>query len=55
MLFPLPMINKLFPPQGVPLSVTLLLLRGVTGVARGQLRQAMGRPPGHPTTAAAVV
>jgi len=28
------------------------LLRGVSGVARGQLRQAMGRPPGHPTTAA---
>jgi hypothetical protein len=30
------------------------LLRGVGGVARGQLRQAMGRPPGHPTTVAAL-
>jgi len=31
------------------------LLRGLSGVARGQLRQAMGRPPGHPTAAASVV
>jgi hypothetical protein len=30
------------------------LLRGLTGVARGQLLQAMGRPPGHPTTVATV-
>jgi len=30
------------------------LLRGMTGVARGQLRQAMGKPPGHPTTVAAL-
>src|SRR5262249_17775990 len=25
------------------------LLRGVTGVARGQFRQALGQPPRHPT------
>ncbi|HYV43985.1 MAG TPA: styrene monooxygenase/indole monooxygenase family protein [Myxococcaceae bacterium] len=30
------------------------LLRGVTGAARGQLLQAMGRQPGHPTAAAAL-
>src|SRR6185295_1499416 len=30
------------------------LLRGVAGAARGQLLQAMGRQPGHPTAAAAL-
>jgi 2-polyprenyl-6-methoxyphenol hydroxylase-like FAD-dependent oxidoreductase len=28
------------------------LLRGAVGVARGQLRQALGKPPGHPTATA---
>jgi hypothetical protein len=30
------------------------LLRGLSGVARGQLRQALGMAPGHPTTTAVV-
>ena len=29
------------------------LLRGLAGVARGQLRQALGMPPRHPTTVVA--
>jgi hypothetical protein len=29
------------------------LLRGAAGIARGQLRQALGKPPGHPSTTAA--